>query len=195
MKKILFLLIVLSFLIAGCKAMAEESLPNPGTLPDSTFYFLKTWKESIQTFFTFGAENKAKQFLHLAEVRLAEYQKMIEKGKTEIAKKTLEKYENQLNNALTKVEELKNKGKDVKDISEKIETATAKHIEVLEGNLIKVPEAAKEGLENAIENSQKVIQNVSKKPVNECTANTDCRLFYTGDQACAPCELSHEDFK
>jgi hypothetical protein len=110
MKKIIFLLIVLSFLIAGCKALAEESLPNPGTLPDSSFYFLKSWKESIQTFFTFGAENKAKQFLHLADVRLAEYQKMIEMGKTDIALKTLEKYEKQLDQAMTKIKEAEEGG-------------------------------------------------------------------------------------
>ncbi|MFH0803726.1 MAG: DUF5667 domain-containing protein, partial [Candidatus Tagabacteria bacterium] len=85
MKKMFFSLIILSFLVFGFNVLAEENLPDPGTLPDSNFYFLKSWKESVQTFFTFGAENKAKQFLHLAEVRLAEYQKMIEKEKTEIA--------------------------------------------------------------------------------------------------------------
>jgi len=51
------LLIVLSFLVAGCKALAEENLPNPGTLPDSTFYFLKSWNKSIQTLNTIGLIN------------------------------------------------------------------------------------------------------------------------------------------
>lgn len=121
MKKIIFLLVVISFLVVGCEAFAEESLPDPGILPDSSFYFLKAWKENIQTFFAFGEENKARQYLHLAEVRLAEYQKMIEKGKDEIAQKVLDKYEKQLNNALAKTEELKNKGRDAKDFSVKIE--------------------------------------------------------------------------
>ncbi len=145
MKKIIFLFIILSFVIAGCKALAEESLPNPGTLPDSTFYFLKTWKETIQTFFTFGEENKAKQFLHLSEVRLAEYQKMIEKGKTEIAEKTLEKYERQLNQALGKTEEAKDKGKDVERLTELISEKVLKHQEVLLEVYEKVPEQAKGG--------------------------------------------------
>lgn len=122
MKNIIFSLIIVSFLIVGCQVKAQENLPDPGLTPDSTFYFLKTWKESIQTFFTFGAENKAKQYLHLADVRLAEYQKMVEKGKTEIAEKILAKYEKQLNHALSKVEELNTQGKDTKDISEKIKT-------------------------------------------------------------------------
>lgn len=164
MKKYFFSLVILSFLIGGCIVLAQDNnLPSPGITPDSSFYFLKTWKETIQNFFTFGAENKAKQFLHLADVRLAEYQKMIDKGKTEIAQKTLEKYEKQLNHALQKIEELKNKGKDIKDVSQKLENTIEKHIEVLEENLEKAPEAAKEGLENAIENSGKVIEKVRGK--------------------------------
>ena len=143
----------------GASVLAQENLPDPGTLPDSAFYFLKSWKESIQTFFTFGAENKAKQFLHLAEVRLAEYQKMIEKGKTEIAKKTLDKYEKQLNNALTKAEEAKEKGKDVEKLATSISEATLRHQEVLIEVLNKVPEEAQKGIENAIEMSQKGFEN------------------------------------
>jgi len=130
-------------------------LPDPGTLPDSPFYFLKSWKESIQTFFTFGAENKVKQFLHLAEVRLAEYQKMVEKGKTEIAARTLEKYEKQLNHALDKTEEAKEKGKDVEKLKEEISEKIIKHQEALENVLDKAPEQAQKGIEKAIEMSQK----------------------------------------
>src|SRR4030043_1118565 len=113
MKKIIYSLILSTLLFGAISVLAQDSdLPSPGLLPDSSFYFLKTWKETIQNFFTFGAENKAKQFLHLADVRLAEYQKMIEKGKTEIAQKTLDKNQKQLDHSLQKIEEIKNKGKD-----------------------------------------------------------------------------------
>lgn len=139
------------FLIGGFNASAQENLTNPGILPDSPFYFLKTWKESIQTFFTFGAENKAKQHLHLAEVRLAEYQKMIEEGKTEIAAKTIEKYEKQLNHALEKAEEAKEKGKDAAKLKEEVSEKILKHQEVLNNVLDKVPEEAQKGIEKAIE--------------------------------------------
>src|SRR3990167_6075969 len=76
------------------------------------------------------AEIKSKQFFHLAEVRLAEYQKMIEKDKTEIARNTLEKYEQQLNHALEKTEEAKEKGKDVEKLKEVISEKIIKHLEV-----------------------------------------------------------------
>src|SRR3989338_3264049 len=169
MRKIIFSLVVTTVLAGGGGVLAQsDNLLPSGITPDSPFYFFKTLKESIQTFFTFGAENKAKQFLHLADVRLAEYQKMLEKGKTEIAQKTLEKYEKQLNRAITKIEELKNKGKDVKDVSERIATTTAKHIEFLENNLQKVPEAAKQGIERALENAKKI-----KRAEDEVGANLD----------------------
>ena len=157
MRKIIFSLVVTTVLAGGVGVLAQsDNLLPSGITPDSPFYFFKTLKESIQTFFTFGAENKAKQFLHLADVRLAEYQKMLEKGKTDLAQKTLDKYEKQLSRAIQKVEELKNKGKDVKDVSERIASTTAKHIEVLEDNLQKVPENAKQGIERALKNIQKI---------------------------------------
>ena len=172
MKKILFSLVVLSLLIGGFSVLAQDNtLPSPGLTPDSPFYFLKVWKEQIQLFFTFGAENKTKQYLHLSDIRLAEYQKMIEKGKTEIAQKTLDKYEKQLNRAIEITEELKNKGKDVKDISQRLEDTVGKHISVLEQNLQKVPESGKKGIENAIEKSSKVLEKFKEKEitcVNKC---------------------------
>jgi len=168
MKKMIYSLILLTLLFGAISVLAQNTnLPSPGILPDSPFYFLKAWKEVIQNFFTFGAENKAKQFLHLADVRLAEYQKMIEKGKTDIAQKTLDKYQKQLDHTLQKIEELKNKGEDTTGISQKVEDTVNKHIEVLQGNLEKAPEAAKKGLQNAIENSSKVLQKAGGKTKKE----------------------------
>lgn len=160
------ILIVAIFIFGGIvnvSLSANNDVSNIGLTPDSPFYFLKTWKESIQIFFTFGEENKVKQYLHLAEVRLAEYQKMIEKGKNEIAQKTLEKYEKQLNRAMVKMEDIKSKSKDIKNLSEQINRITAKHTETLQNNLQKVSESAKNGIENAIEKSQKTIENVLNK--------------------------------
>jgi len=158
-KKFLIAAVFFSFIFANSANAAI--FPNWDiATPDSPFYFLQTWKESIQTFFAFGAENKAKQYLHLAEVRLAEYQKMVEKGKTEIAEKTLNKYEDQLNRALTKAQELKDQDKDIEDLSQKVKEATSKHLEILQENLKKIPEQAKKGIENAIENSRKGVEKI-----------------------------------
>ena len=167
MKKLIFSIIIFTFLFGTAVLAQETELPDPGLLPDNPFYFLKTWKESIQTFFTFVEENKAKQFLHLSEVRLAEYQKMIDKGKTEIAKKTLDKYEKQLNHALEKADQAKEKGKDVEKLKEEISEKILKHQEVLESVLEKVPEQAKQGIERAIEASQKGFEKATEAVTGE----------------------------
>ncbi len=159
-KKLIVVSVVFLFLaIFSTVTFAKDFvLPEAGTTPDSSFYFLKSWKESIQTFFTFGAENKAKQYLHLAGVRLAEYRKMVEKEKLEIASKILAKYEKQLNRALDKINKVKEKGKDVKDLNEELQQTISRHLEVLQENFQKVPEAAKKGIENAIDNSSKILE-------------------------------------
>ena len=159
--------LILIFLFAFSVLAQTSDLPDAGLAPDSPLYFLKNWKESIQTFFTFGAENKAKQYLHLAEVRLAEYQKMVEKGKTEIAQKTLEKYEKQLNHALEKLNQAKQQGRDVGQVLEKVSEATQKHQEILLKVYEEVSEQAKKGIENALQKSlqgyEKAIESVGKE--------------------------------
>ncbi len=155
--------------MGGLSVLAQtDNLPSPGTTPDSPFYFLKAWKEEIQTFFTFGAENKAKQYLHLSEVRLAEYQDMISKGKTEIAQKTLNKYQEQLGRAIQKAEEAKKTGQET-DVSTELD----KHIQVLEENLQKAPEPAKKGLENALENAKRAINKEDNDAVEKEKGCTD----------------------
>ncbi len=159
-KKFLIALAFFSFIFANSANAAFFSGKDLIT-PDSSLSFLQTWKESIQTFFTFGLENKAKQYLHLADVRLNEYKNMIEQGKTDIAGKVLEKYQKQLNNALEKAKEMQDQGKDIKDLSQKIEGTVTKHLEVLQNNLQKVPEQARQGIENAIESSQEQLEEIS----------------------------------
>lgn len=158
MKKIVLITILLFLLLSfGIQVFAQDTeLPSPGLLPDNIFYFLKTWKEQIQLFFTFDAEKKAEQYLHLADVRLAEYQKMIEKGKEKIAQRVLAKYEKQLGHALSKAQELRNKGKDNQGLLKKIEDTTGKHISILEKNMENASENAKKGFEKALESSKKV---------------------------------------
>lgn len=91
----------LFFVMLSFNATAQsDKLPEFKISPESPFYFLKIWQEKIRTFLTFGEENKAKQFLHLSEVRLAEYKKMVEQGNLAAAQKTLEKYNQQLSRAI-----------------------------------------------------------------------------------------------
>lgn len=137
---------------------ALEPLPDAGLTPDSPFYFVKAWTEQIQSFFTFGSENKARQFLHLAEVRLAEFKKMSEAKKDYLAQKTLDKFNTHIDRVSEKVSDMKKDMEDTADIEKRIEEARMKHIEVLGENLLKVPEQAREGLSRALERSRKALE-------------------------------------
>ena len=161
-------------------SVSTSTFSNLGTLPDSSFYFLKSWKEQIQLFFTFDMEKKAEQYLHLADVRLAEYQKMIEKGKQAIAEKTLTKYENQLTRALEKAEELKTKSNEkANNVRAKIEEVSTKHVRILQENFAKASEGAKQGLERALEASRKGIEKIQEKDKSENEESTSTSVSTT----------------
>jgi hypothetical protein len=57
---------------------ALPALPNPGLKPGDFFYFLDTWRESIQEFFTFNPENRATLQARFALERIAEVNALLE---------------------------------------------------------------------------------------------------------------------
>jgi len=157
MKKIV-LITILSFLLFsfGIQVFAQDTeLPSPGLLPDSPFYFLEIIAEGIGTFFTFGDLKKAERYAALAAERLAETQAMVEKGKPEFVEKTLERYENQLNNSIARAERAQVKGQNTEQVMAKVGKATSIHLEVLAQVYEKVPEQAKPAIENAMKTSLK----------------------------------------
>ncbi|MDP2929996.1 MAG: DUF5667 domain-containing protein [bacterium] len=170
MKNTFLALILLAVLVSAGAVLAESAspLPSAGATPDSSFYFLKAWKEQIQLFFTFKAENKVKQYLHLTDVRLAEYQKMLEKGKTDIAQKTLEKYQAQLDRATALAEKLQlKKQSEGKDLVNSIQEKIANQVQILQRNIAKAPEAAKKGLNNALDRINEIIKGRADKENEE----------------------------
>ncbi|MFH1714089.1 MAG: DUF5667 domain-containing protein [Candidatus Nealsonbacteria bacterium] len=157
--KILVSFIGLSLLISFNFVQAQEvELPSPGLTPDSPFYFLETIAEGIGTFFTFGDLKKAERYAALATERLAEAKAVAEKGKSELAEKTLERYKMQLNNSIARAEKVIAKGKSTEkaiEVLTRVSQATSKHLEVLAEVYEKVPEQAKSAIENAMKVSVK----------------------------------------
>ena len=136
--------------------MAQETeLPSPGLTPDSPFYFLETITEAIGTFFTFGDLKKAERYTVLAAERLVEAQAVAEKGKSELAEKTLARYEMQLENSIAMAEKAQAKGENIEEVMVRVGQATSKHLEVLAEVYEKVPDQAKPAIENAMEASLK----------------------------------------
>ena len=156
MRKILLLITLsLLFLFLELGALAQETeLPDPGLTPDSPFYFLERISEGIGNFFTFGDLKKAERYAKLAAERVAEAKAVVDKGRPEVAKVALERYEDQLAKALTRAERAKAKGKDIERVTEIVAEATSKHLTVLEGVLEKVPEVAKKAITRALEKSK-----------------------------------------
>ena len=159
MQKIFLLVVVLFFLVAAPGVLAQDSdLPSPGVTPDSPFYFLETITEAIGTFFTFGDLKKAERHAVLAAERLAEAKAVAEKGKSELAEKTLQRYEDQLNNSIARAEKAQVKGENTEKVTEvmtRVGQATSKHLEVLAEVYEKVPEQAKPVIEQAMKVSVK----------------------------------------
>ncbi|MFH1714005.1 MAG: DUF5667 domain-containing protein, partial [Candidatus Nealsonbacteria bacterium] len=158
--KAISLLITSVFLFSlGTGVLAQETeLPDPGMTPDSPFYFLEIIAEEVGTFFTFGDLKKAERHAALAAERLAEAKAVVEEGKSELAEKTLERYEMQLNNSIARAEKAMAKGKDTEKVIEvlaKVGQATSKHLEVLAEVYEKVPDEAKPAIENAMKASIK----------------------------------------
>ena len=155
MLKKIFVTVLLSFLFTGIVQAQEVDLPEPGMLPNSPFYFLKSWSESIGTFFTFSDEAKAERMLYLSERRLSEANELSELGEVELAQETLSRYEEHLNTALEKAQQAREKGKDVDDVLSTVYEATLKHQAVLTDVYERVPEQAKEAIGRAMEQSMR----------------------------------------
>lgn len=144
-------------------AAAEEKPVEVTILPDSPWYSLKLLGEKIQETFTLRTEAKLQLMEKLGEKRAVEAQKLIEKGKPELAQKILDKYNQRLEKIKKLIEE---KGNRLENKLEKWEQKTKARFEhrneVLQRVLEKAPEAAKPGLQRALENNQKSLENLDK---------------------------------
>lgn len=150
-KKVIAIFMVLAFLFGGVAYGQTNNLPDPGMLPDSPFYFLKSLSENIGTIFTFGDNAKAERFLNLSEKRLSEAKALADKGNTGMAERTIEKYHEQMENALSRAERARERGEDTDDVLTRVSEATLRHQETLADVHERVPEEAKPAIERAME--------------------------------------------
>lgn len=144
-----------TFLLAGAARSQTSDRVDPGMLPDHPMYFIKSMSESIGTFFTFGEVNKAERALQLSEKRLAEARTLAANGKPEEAEKAAERYQVQLDRALTKAGQARANGDDADDVLTAVSEATPRHQAVLAEVYEKVPEQARPGIQRAMEASRR----------------------------------------
>jgi len=128
-------------------------LPRAGSTKDSPFYPLDRAIEKIALKVTPDNLEKAKLHVKYAAERLAEAKKLIESNKLDLAEETVEDYQGELDSAEKNIE-LAKEG-DVESVAEHVREVTAKHLEVLQRILEKVPDTAKPAVMYAINISQK----------------------------------------
>jgi hypothetical protein len=83
-KKIIVVAIFGILVFSGAAHAQTNNLPNAGLTPESPFYFLDRWGETLQGFFTFSQEGKARLQVAFIAERAAELQKVLAKDQPNI---------------------------------------------------------------------------------------------------------------
>lgn len=116
--------ILLSSLLVPLFVFAQATpLPNAGLTPESAFYFLDKFGETLREFFTFNSEGKARLQITFAAERVAEIKVILEtkgveaKG-LEVAKSRLKAH---LANAASILEDKKAEGEDVSSLAKELD--------------------------------------------------------------------------
>lgn len=135
-------------------------LPYPGILPDHLLYPVKMLRDRIWELLVTEPVKKTELLLLMADKRLGAGRVLVEGGKANLGEQTLSKGEKYLERAVNQALAARQQGKDISDLLDKLDKSVRKHLEVLEEVLSKAPEAAKPGIQNALENSRKGYQKV-----------------------------------
>lgn len=153
MKK-LTTLSILFISLAFIAPIQVSAATSAGVKPGSFFYFLDAAFENIGFFFTFNPEKQAQKALEYADERLAEAEESANENNPKAVEKAMAGYEEEISLATEKSKGLKDE-KRADELLNIVSENTAKHQEILEGVLGKVPEEAKQAIRNAIEVSKK----------------------------------------
>ena len=162
------LLVGLVFTAAPVLAQEEEDISiggvsDAGVLPDSPFYFAKSWGRAIRSFFTFNAMEKARLMLRFANEDALAIKKLCDREKYQLAEKHSERFQEQFQRAIQWVERARQEGKDVEELIGKLKENHLRQQRVLAGVLERVPEQAQEGILNAIVNSSVGLENAIER--------------------------------
>jgi hypothetical protein len=162
------LLIGVTLTAAPVYAQAEEpvaigEVTDPGTLPDSPFYFMKTWNRAFSSFFAFNNQEKAELALRFANEDALAIHALCENGQYELAEQHCQRFQEQFQRAIRWMEKAREGDEDVEGLVEKLKNNQLRQRQVLAGLVETVPVQAQEGLLNAMVNSSYGLQNAVGK--------------------------------
>lgn len=174
-----------------------------GITPDSSLYFIQKVYDNLRIKFAGDDINKAVVLSNISEEKLGESEIMVDKNKPELAEKSLQDYNNYINQSIEIVENVeKNKDDLTADKTEKLnkledglENKEMNSIEVLKQIEAKLPDKAKAVIENVIEmqtakkaaiialRTERVALNDAKKLYNQ--AKQQLKLAQQADDSAA----------
>ena len=130
-------------------------LAYPGKVSnDNLLWYVKVVRDRIWYFFTFNSLKKSELNLLFADKRLNSAVELFEKGKPDLGFSTLSKSEKYLENAIPKAT-------DDADFLKKLATASLKHREVIENEILPiVPEDLRPGVIKATDYSKETYKKV-----------------------------------
>lgn len=162
MKKTTSLIVglLLTFSVGIAKANDITLKDQAGITPDSILYPVDKAIDELSIALSFSDETKAEKIADVANERLGESEVMVEKGKQDLAEKTLKDYNQKMNEATQIAEKIiesagdnadKEKIEKIKELQQKLEQKQQKSIEVLQKLQEKVNDNAKETITKIIE--------------------------------------------
>lgn len=121
----IFLMLFLSPFVVAL-SLEEEA----GTLPDSAFYGIDKALEDLDIALTFNKDKKVEKYLKHAQERLAEMQVLLKNNKS--IEEVIKGYEEKITKVNEVAEIARTLGQNKSNLPLLIETATSKHLEVLD---------------------------------------------------------------
>lgn len=140
------------------KATVEYPLPYPGILPDNVLYPLKTLRDRAIEFLTIDPLKKAEFYLLQADKRLAASRALMDKNEFSPAEQTLSKAEKYFLLAVSQSKAAKAKGKDNRDLQNRLKKASLKHEELVQKLISRSPKE----FANGFKGSQEIILSIEK---------------------------------
>ncbi|OGC54562.1 hypothetical protein A2797_01570 [candidate division WWE3 bacterium RIFCSPHIGHO2_01_FULL_48_15] len=174
---------------------AYDDIEEAALAPDSPFYFLRNWQETVETFITNFQDEEAKANLEMefAQRRLSEMKRLARLGADgEIIERLQTRWQEHINRMRELAEKITTRREEAKTrFLEQID----RHRAVMEKVREQVPDEAKDSIDRAIKNyetaRQKLLENFSGSKLDEIKSRLKERLDGTVERF----RLNRERFK
>ncbi|MCG2686472.1 DUF5667 domain-containing protein [Candidatus Parcubacteria bacterium] len=172
LKRVIVLCLAVSLffsVVPGLSYAQEEAINEiggvytPRILPDSPWYIFKLIRDRFQLLLTRGEVEKAQLELEQINKRVLEFQQLCDIGKCVKYQKMADNFAGRMEKLEEKAGRLKNEGRNVEELVEKLRESGLKHQAVLQRVYERAPEPAKEAVLSAKERALRGLENAVEK--------------------------------